>query len=125
MGYAHQVLPTVFSLCSGAVLSSPALAGNTCLWGNDAGTNVLIQPHDEAFAEVIIDNRLTARRKPVCEVVLFGVPVQIEYLQRPSTAPDDFVVTVPSGFRADPAEITIDDFDTDSVLIWIDEGVGM
>lgn len=112
------------ALCLGAFLASAA-HGETCSFGGfERDTRATILPHDAAFAEVQITNTLTARLRAVCALTLFGVTVEVEYLQRPGTLPDDFIVTVPPGFRADPPEITIDDLDSDSVLIWLDEGVG-
>ena len=114
------------AMCAGAFLASGAVAGTFCTWGAhaDRDTRAEIMPHDEAFAEIVIDNNLTGQRRAVCALTLFGVTIEVEYVQRSGTLPDDFIITVPPGFRAVPAEITIDDFDRDSVLIWLDGGVG-
>jgi hypothetical protein len=111
------------ALCLGLFLAGGALA-ETCFYGNDNGTRATIQPHDEAFAEIVIDNRLAHRARPVCDLTIFGVTVSLEYAAGSGALPDWFIATVPPGFTADPAQVLIDDNDTGSILIWHDAGAG-
>ena len=106
-------------------LAIPA-AAETCFFGSEThGTRASIAAHDLAFAEVTLDNRLSFRSRPTCDLVLFGVTVQVLYDPSEGDAPDWFYISVPPGFRADPPQIMVDDRDTGSVLVWMDEGAGM
>ena len=100
-------------------LTSPALS-DTCFYGSQtAGTRVTIQPHDEAFAELVIDNRLSFRSHATCDLTIYGQTVQVLYDPADNLDPDWFFVTTPPTLRADPPQILVDDRDTASVLLWM------
>ena len=105
-------------------MAAPAQA-ETCYYGSPAnGTNITIQPHDEAFAEIVIDNRLAFAYRRVCTVSQFGVGVTVRYLAGPGDEPDWFEIEVPPGFVAEPPSILLEDKTHGSVIIWIDGGAG-
>jgi hypothetical protein len=83
-------------------------------------TNVLLRESDEAFAELVINNRLAFRSEDFCQVTIFGVTITVEYQPGPQSRPDWFYVTVPDGFRADPASVLLEDGTTFTVTIWLD-----
>lgn len=117
---AHGMrLTTLFIL-----LATSLQADTACNFGTahrTPPTNVVIQPHEEAFAEIIVENTLTRQHRRTCDLTLFGVTFTVEYSQARGTLPDDFTTTVPPGFRADPPVLTVDDFDSGSILIWFEQ----
>ena len=108
-----------------ALITSPAYA-DACTFGGpgDIATQATIEPHDEAFAVVTLDNRLAVRTRALCDLVLYGVTVRVFYDSAQGPAPDWFHVHVPPGFVADPPSVLVDDGLRGEVLIWLDGGLG-
>lgn len=108
-----------FALCLAA---SPALA-DTCDFGAN-GTRATIAPHEQAWAQVIIDNRLAPRlREGPCVLTHEGRDVVVMYAAQPGRDPDAFGVEPPEGFVAVPAWVVVEDGAATVVLIW--EWAGM
>ena len=112
------------ALALAALLATASAArADSCTYGSEtSGTRVTIIPHDEAFAEIVIHNKLAARLHTHCRVTLFGVTVSVDYDAGSGSLPDWFFTNAPSGFRADPPQLLLDDGDTGSVLIWHEGG---
>jgi hypothetical protein len=107
-----------------ALLAAPAYA-DTCAFGpGDIATRATLQPHDEAFAVVVLDNKLAARDRSMCDLTLYGVTVRVFYDSAQGSAPDWFHVHVPPGFVADPPSVLVADGARGQVLIWISGGLG-
>jgi hypothetical protein len=105
-----------------ALLCAPAHA-STCEY-YPAGTSVTIAPHDNAFAQVHISNRLAPRNHDTCDLTIYGVTVSVFYDATLGDSADWFHVSVPQGFIAVPPQILINDRDTGTVLIILDGGIG-
>lgn len=106
-------LPALVAL---ACLAAGAARAEVCHYGT-SGTNVRIAPHGDAWAEVVIDNRLAARTRHVCELRLDGLTVSVRYLPGSGAIPDDFEVIAPEGYIAIPARLRVDDGAGATVLI--------
>jgi hypothetical protein len=102
--------------------ASPALA-DTCDFGAN-GTRASIAPHPQAWAQVVIDNRLAPRfREGPCVLHHDGRDVVVMYAAEPGRDPDEFTVTPPDGFVADPGWLILEDGAATVVIIW--EWAGM
>jgi hypothetical protein len=106
------------------ILPFGAAHADTCQYGGPHGTRASIQPHDEAFAEIVITNRLAPRHRTTCDLVLFGVTISLQYDAGAGSLPDWFIPTLPQGFRAEPEKLLLDDSTEGSILIWLEDGVG-
>jgi hypothetical protein len=101
-----------------AALCLLPVSADRCHFG-DPGTTVWIAPHDEAFAVVEIRNELAWRIRDTCALTIWGVTVVVRYDAGPGREIDRFSITVPPGFRADPADLLLHDEHGARVLIWI------
>ena len=105
-----------------AVCALPIAGPDTCHFGtlSAPGTNVRIEPADEAFARVVIRNELAYRLNPTCDLTLFGVTVVVHYDPGAGREIDRFRVAVPPGFRAEPAELLVEDETGATVVIYLE-----
>ena len=103
----------------GLIFTTAVYADDTkCRYGSaSVSTNISIEPHEDAFARLIIDNKLASRDTHICEVFLYGVKVVVNYDAGRGAKPDWFHITVPPGFVAEPSSILIEDKYMGEVII--------
>lgn len=103
-------------------LATP-VAAETCYFGAN-GTHATILPGAEAFAEIVVENRLAARSVRTCELTLYGVTFAVDYDAAPGELPDNVSVAVPPNFTADPPSAVIADNDQFTFLIHLGNAPG-
>lgn len=115
-GSTQAALSPVFA----AILSSTAVAGDTC--ASSSGSSATIRPTQapNAVAEVHFRNTLAdvANEDLACVLSLDGLDVDAHLRLGRGGAPDTLVATPPEGFIAIPWELTIPDGSDGLVLIY-------